>query len=149
MKVYKYQNNLYYLDGEVEEIVKELGLEEITTCDPLPLSYICENELIKEGKCLSNEKIDQEIQKWNEIYEKIEEYDKDHLLYEMKKYLFIATGSYRGGEKIKSVAFRIHEDPVEKIKDWTDWSDMWEIYFENDLTEELYSLLHEIYEIIN
>ena len=148
MKVYKYQNNLYYLDGEVEEIAIELGLEEITNCDPIPLSCICETELIKEGKCLNNEEIEQEIQKWNEVYENINEYDKNHLIQEMKKYLFIATGSYRGGEKTKSVAFRIHEDPIEKVKDWEDWHEMWEIYFENGLAEELYSLLREIYEMI-
>ena len=148
MKIYEHQNTLYYLDGEVEEIVAELGLEEIKSCDPFPLSSICENELIKEGKCLSNEEIDQEIQRWNDIYEKIEEYDKNNLLHEMKKYLFIATGSYRGGEKTKPVAFRIHEDPIEKVKDWEDWYEMWKIYFENGLAEELYSLLREIYEMI-
>ena len=148
MKIYEYKNTLYHLDGEVEEIVKELGMREVKNCKTLPLSSICETGVIRDKKCLSNAEIEEEISEWGKILEKYREYDDKTLIDEMKKFLFIATGCYRGNEKTRTVAFRIGEDPVEKIKEWEEWYDMWEIYFENDSVEKLYDILNDLYKKI-
>lgn len=147
MKIYKYKNTLYHLDGEVEEIAKELELQEVKNCETLPLSSICETGIIRDKKCLSNEEIEEEINKWDKILENYREYDKDHLIDKMEKFLFIAEGSYRG-EKTKAVAFRIYEDPIEELSDFGDWYEAWELYFENELVERLYGILNRLYEII-
>ena len=147
MKIYEYKNTLYHLDGEVEEIVKELEMQEVKNCETLPLSSICETGIIKDKKCLSNAEIEEEISEWGKILEKYREYDDKTLMDKMEKILFIAEGSYRG-DKTKNVAFRIYEDPIGKLHEFGDWYEAWEIYFENDSVEKLYNILNDLYKKI-
>ena len=148
--LYQDQNGKVYVDdGNLEEMAIALGLKPVKEMEEL--KDLITTEVIKDGKWLTPKEIEDYYNKYKNVCDEICEGDdiskeaKSSLIADMKKFIFILTLEYRGGEKIKIVSARIDEDPVEKYKNWEDWSDYYEIMFDNQTSYDLWCVMKDIY----
>ncbi len=132
----------------LSKVAVELGYEEVVNVKDF--EEVIETEVIKDGKYLNEEEIKKEFEYWQNILDQACEINKlDHkwsVFAKMKEFLFIGEAKYRGGEKVIPVAFRINEDPIEKVANYYDWYDMWELEFDMISVEDLYYILKKIFD---
>ena len=147
-EIYKIGDKLVLVKNRTEQLFAiRNGFEYVGDIIESPFD-LCDSELFKNHKPLSQEEIEKELRKWRELYnkwDKISPEEKDKLRKEARELEFLFTCSYRNGVKIEYALCTPFENPIDFVVDIYDDYDMWECEIESYEVKEIINLIRELY----